>query len=179
MDEASLPPVFVRKELKRVHKEVAPVPVDDGDTFQTNREGYKIKFIFCVLSGRRPPKIRKEETVYAPRSLFDRPSPALAKLRRDLKLQKFRGIVRPPVPLTNLSLKTPTLPARQLEEAENAPEWLVHEDWILLQAIQQLLELPLNLIVLTPAHTPNWDLVADMVNSYSRSYRSPKQCRNR
>lgn len=117
--------------------------------------------------------------MYAPRSLFDRPSPALAKLRRDLKLQKFRGIVRPPVPLTNLSLKTPTLPARQIEEAENAPEWLIHEDWILLQAVQQLLELPLNLIVLTPAHTPNWDLVADMVNSYSRSYRSPKQCRNR
>lgn len=59
------------------------------------------------------------------------------------------------------------------------PEWLIHEDWILLQAVQNLLELPLNLVILTPAHTPNWDLVADMVNSYSRSYRSPKQCRNR
>lgn len=33
MDEASLPPVFVRKELKRVHKEVAPIPADDGDLF--------------------------------------------------------------------------------------------------------------------------------------------------
>lgn len=130
------------------------------------------------LVGRRPPKIRKEETVYAPRSLFDRPSPALVKLRRDLKLQKFRGIVRPPVPLPNLTLKTPTLPVR-IEEAENTPEWLVHEDWLILQAIQNLLELPLNLVILTPAHTPNWDLVADMVNSYSRVYRSPKQCRNR
>ena len=180
MDEASLPPVFVRKELKRVHKEVAPVPVDDGDTLSDQTIGLENKVHFVnMLIGRRPPKIRKEETVYAPRSLFDRPSPALAKLRRDLKLQKFRGIVRPPIPLTNLSLKTPALPARQLEEAENAPEWLVHEDWILLQAIQQLLELPLSLVVLTPAHTPNWDLVADMVNSYSRSYRSPKQCRNR
>ena len=117
--------------------------------------------------------------MYAPRSLFDRPSPALAKLRRDLKLQKFRGIVRPPIPLPNLTLKTPALPIRPIEENENTPEWLVHEDWILLQAVQNLLELPLNLVILTPAHTPNWDLVADMVNSYSRSYRSPKQCRNR
>lgn len=123
--------------------------------------------------------MRKEETVYAPRSLFDRPSPALAKLRRDLKLQRFRGIVRPPVPIPNLHLKTPAPPIRPPEEAENTPEWLVHEDWILLQAVQNLLELPLNLVILTPAHTPNWDLVADMVNSYSRTYRSPKQCRTR
>ena len=134
----------------------------------------------CYINvGRRPAKVRKEETVYAPRSLFDRPSPALAKLRRDLKLQKFRGIVRPPVPLPNLTLKTPALPIRPIEENENTPEWLIHEDWILLQAVQNLLELPLNLVILTPAHIPNWDLVADMVNSYSRSYRSPKQCRNR
>ncbi|EFX80979.1 hypothetical protein DAPPUDRAFT_21484, partial [Daphnia pulex] len=154
MDEASLPPVYVRKELKRPRKESVQAPPDDA-------------------------KVRKEETVYAPRSLFDRPSPALAKLRRDLKLQKFRGIVRPPIPLPNLTLKTPALPIRPIEENENTPEWLVHEDWILLQAVQNLLELPLNLVILTPAHTPNWDLVADMVNSYSRSYRSPKQCRNR
>lgn len=140
----------------------------------------KIRTLFASMVGRRPAKIRKEETVYAPRSLFDRPSPALAKLRRDLKLQKFRGIVRPPVPVPNLNLKAATLlPVRPAEENDTTPEWLVHEDWILLQAVQNLLELPLNLVILTPGHTPNWDLVADMVNSYSRSYRSPKQCRNR
>lgn len=49
----------------------------------------------------------------------------------------------------------------------------------LLQAVKQLLELPLNLAVVSPAHTPNWDLVSDVVNSCSRVYRSPKQCRNR
>lgn len=47
------------------------------------------------------------------------------------------------------------------------------------QAVKQLLELPLNLAVVSPAHTPNWDLVSDVVNSCSRVYRSPKQCRNR
>jgi len=45
--------------------------------------------------------------------------------------------------------------------------------------VKQLLELPLNLTIVSPAHTPNWDLVSDVVNSCSRIYRSPKQCRNR
>lgn len=49
----------------------------------------------------------------------------------------------------------------------------------ILQAVKQLLELPLNLAIVSPAHTPNWDLVSDVVNSCSRIYRSPKQCRNR
>lgn len=47
------------------------------------------------------------------------------------------------------------------------------------QAVKQLLELPLNLTIVSPAHTPNWDLVSDVVNSCSRIYRSPKQCRSR
>lgn len=50
---------------------------------------------------------------------------------------------------------------------------------LVLQAVKQLLELPLNLTVVSPAHTPNWDLVSDVVNSCSRIYRSSKQCRNR
>lgn len=183
MEEASLPPVYVRKELKRPRKESVQAPPDDGEMRYCGNQiidVIELNGLSCFQNlGRRPAKVRKEETVYAPRSLFDRPSPALAKLRRDLKLQKCRGIVRPPIPLPNLTLKTPALPIRPIEENENTPEWLIHEDWILLQAVQNLLELPLNLVVLTPAHTPNWDLVADMVNSYSRSYRSPKQCRNR
>ncbi|MCJ8735402.1 hypothetical protein PDJAM_G00246280 [Pangasius djambal] len=47
------------------------------------------------------------------------------------------------------------------------------------QAVKQLLELPLNLTIVSPAHTPNWDLVSDVVSSCSRIYRSPKQCRSR
>jgi len=50
---------------------------------------------------------------------------------------------------------------------------------VLLQALQTLQELPLSLIAESPAHIPNWDLVADIVNGCSRTYRSPKQCKNR
>nr|CAD7440363.1 unnamed protein product [Timema bartmani] len=188
---------------------------------------------FVCPSGRRPIKVRhKEESMSAPRSLFDRPSSALARMRRDMKLQKCRGIVRPPLPIPGL--KPPTL-LKPAPEPENVPEWAVYEDWAILQslesskltnlygvwtrikiwirtllaeqsdtvasisygpwtldqvlmgtdsvdealAVQSFQELPLNLMILSPGHTPNWDMVSDMVNTVSRAYRSPKQCRNR
>ena len=37
----------------------------------------------------------------------------------------------------------------------------------------------MSLVVLSPAHTPNFDLVADVVNATSPSYRSPKACKLR
>ena len=43
-----------------------------------------------------------------------------------------------------------------------------------------VIELPLNLQVIAPAHQPNWDLVSDLVSSnYSRLYRSPAECKKR
>lgn len=128
---------------------------------------------------RRPQKPRREDAVHAPRSLFDRPSPAVVKIRRDLKLQKYRGIMRPSIPLPGLKPALLTKPSTA--EPENTPEWAVHEDWAVVQAVQHhlQLELPINLLVLSPGHTPNWDLVADLVNTVSRCYRSSRQCRAR
>ncbi|XP_044584129.1 helicase domino-like isoform X2 [Cotesia glomerata] len=152
MTEAQLPPVYVKKELKRSRTEMTPAERD----------------------GRRPAKIRhKDDSSFAPRSLFDRPTPALLKARRDMKLHKHRGI-RPPITIPGVK---PTV----LKSIEPEPmlDWLVHEDWALLQALQVYQGLALNLMVISPAHTPNWDLVADIVNNISRIYRSPKQCRYR
>lgn len=84
-----------------------------------------------MYTGRRPVKMRKEESLYAPRSLFDRPSPALAKMRRDMKLQRCRGIVSPS---TLPGLKPPAV-VKPMPEPENVPEWVIHEDWALLQVI--------------------------------------------
>ncbi|XP_034942058.1 helicase domino isoform X5 [Chelonus insularis] len=154
MTENQLPPPYVKKELKR----------NRTDTPSTDRDG------------RRPAKIRhKEESVFAPRSLFDRPTPALLKMRRDMKLHKHRGIIRPPVPMPGVK---PTMTKVSVEQ-DHVLDWMVHEDWALLQAIQVYQGLPLNLMILSPGHTPNWDLVADIVNNTSRIYRSPKQCRAR
>lgn len=68
---------------------------------------------------------------------------------------------------------------KPLVEPEGMAEWAIYEDMALLNIIQNMQGLPLNLMLLSPGHTPNWDLVADVVNQMSRVYRTPKQCRYR
>lgn len=153
MSESELPPVYVKKEFKRSR-------VDAG----------------FFIDNRRPLKMRKEDNYNPPRSLFDKPSPALAKLRKDLKLQRYRGIFKMPLQIPVLKQQVPLKP---LVEPEGMVDWLIHEDIELLNVIQQLQGLPLNLMLLSPGHTPNWDLVADIINQTSRVYRTAKHCRYR
>uniref|UniRef100_A0A1B6LJA9 Myb-like domain-containing protein n=1 Tax=Graphocephala atropunctata TaxID=36148 RepID=A0A1B6LJA9_9HEMI len=139
--------------------------------------------------GGHPVKVRSQHReeltlMHAPRSLFDRPSPALVKMRHDLRLHKYRGGTgtRPTlsVPSSPLALSAkPLQPVKPTPEPDHVPEWLIHEDWAILQAVQFVQELTLNLVVVCPGHTPNWEMVADMVNMVSRIYRSPRQCKNR
>ncbi|XP_078193930.1 E1A-binding protein p400 isoform X39 [Callithrix jacchus] len=148
--EAKLPPVYVRKERKR-HK------TDPS------------------AAGRKK-KQRHGEAVVPPRSLFDRATPGLLKIRREGKEQKKNILLKQQAPFAK---PLPAFAKPTAEPGQDNPEWLISEDWALLQAVKQLLELPLNLTIVSPAHTPNWDLVSDVVNSCSRIYRSSKQCRNR
>lgn len=153
MSESQLPPVYVKKDGKRMRHEAG------------------------LIDSRRVLKISRKDdsSVYAPRSLFERPSPALVKMRRDLKLQKYRGIVRPPVPIPGMKL---TISKPTIDPPCWHP-WTIHEDMALLKVIQTFQGLPLNLMIISPGHTPNWDFVADYVNTVSVTYRSPKQCRHR
>ncbi|KAL1491858.1 hypothetical protein ABEB36_012391 [Hypothenemus hampei] len=155
MSESQLPPVYVKKDpaIKR--------------RFETA----------FGLDYRRPIKVpRKEEVTvpanaHAPRSIFH--SATLLKLRRDLKLQKFRGLARP-----SISIPGKSLAGKSVEQCL-FHNWTIHEDMALLKAIRALQRLPSNLIVTSPAQSANWDFVADYVNSVSIAYRSPKQCRQR
>ncbi|KAI5720333.1 hypothetical protein M8J77_005126 [Diaphorina citri] len=167
MSEASLPPI-VRRDKKRLRQEV-------------NSDGQPLS------------KIRHRDDVppAVPRSLFDRPSPALLKLRHEVRLAKYRsgGIgsgrsaslpssalaagAALKAPGGAVGSKPPATP-----EPDPGPEWLIHEDMALLQAVHSL-EIHPNLIVLAPGHTPNWDLVAELVNQVSRVYRSARSCQNR
>uniref|UniRef100_A0A4X2K4H6 E1A binding protein p400 n=1 Tax=Vombatus ursinus TaxID=29139 RepID=A0A4X2K4H6_VOMUR len=148
--ESKLPPVYVRKERKRHKTDPSAV-------------------------GRKK-KQRHGEAVIPPRSLFDRATPGMLKMRREGKEQKKNILLKQQ---TQFAKPLPTFVKPTAESGQDNPEWLISEDWALLQAVKQLLELPLNLTVVSPAHTPNWDLVSDVVNSCSRVYRSSKQCRNR
>ncbi|XP_070205034.1 helicase domino-like isoform X4 [Littorina saxatilis] len=157
MPESQLPPVYVRKEHKKPRME----------TITTRKQ-----------------KQRKEEAPRVPRSLFDRPNSALAKIRREMKMQKLKAGLglhsKTPTPHVRPSSLPPHLPPKPIiEQSEGHPEWLIHEDWALLQAVKDLCHLPLNLTVYQNAHIPNWDLVADVVNSVSRTHRSIKQCKAR
>jgi len=49
----------------------------------------------------------------------------------------------------------------------------------MMQAVQQVLDMPLSLVTMMPAHTPNWNLVSDVVNVIASCYRSPTQCKQR
>ncbi|XP_061624785.1 E1A-binding protein p400 isoform X4 [Phyllopteryx taeniolatus] len=182
------------------HTEIMPVwtpptpPQDDNDIY--------IDSVMCLMydatpipEAKLPPiYIRKEhkrlkldpsaaarkkkkghgETVIPPRSLFEKAS--MLKVRREGKDQKKNFSLKQQAPFAK---PLPSLVKPAMEAGQDNPEWLISEDWALLQAVKQLLELPLNLTIVSPAHTPNWDLVSDVVNSCSRIYRSPKQCRNR
>jgi septum formation inhibitor MinC len=49
-----------------------------------------------------------------------------------------------------------------------------------LKTLQVVLELPLNLQIIAPAHQTNWDLVSDLVSSgYSKHYRNALECKKR
>ncbi|XP_064459250.1 helicase domino-like isoform X2 [Ornithodoros turicata] len=166
MPESSLPAVYIKREEKRL----------------------KADHISTAAS--RKQKARKEDAVHIPKSLFDRPTAAILKMRREAKMQKVKSlIVSGPSGTIGGSLSLPT--ARQaatsgfvgarpiVDVCQDTPEWLIHEDWAVLQVIQQLQDIPLSLTVLSPGHTPNWDLVSDVVNSVSRIFRSPKQAKDR
>lgn len=76
----------------------------------------------------RKQKQRKEEQPRVPRSLFDRPNAALLKIRREAKLQKLKqGLIKPYRPVQPM-LNKPTG-----EPPVDHPDWLIHEDWALLQ----------------------------------------------
>uniref|UniRef100_A0A8B9JJ84 E1A binding protein p400 n=1 Tax=Astyanax mexicanus TaxID=7994 RepID=A0A8B9JJ84_ASTMX len=148
MPESKLPPVYVRKEHKRLK-------MDPSAVGRKKKKGHG-------------------EAVIPPRSLFDKAS--MLKVRREGKDQKKNFSLKQQAPFAK---PLPSLVKPAMEAGQDNPEWLISEDWALLQAVKQLLELPLNLTIVSPAHTPNWDLVSDVVSSCSRIYRSPKQCRSR
>ncbi len=63
--------------------------------------------------------MRKEDAPRVPRSLFDRPS-KLVKLKQQQLMKPF-------------SKPTPMLGRPIMDQSHDHPEWLIHEDWALLQ----------------------------------------------
>ncbi|KAM6954464.1 E1A-binding protein p400 [Aplochiton taeniatus] len=151
--------------------DTTPMPETTLPPIYVHKEHKRLKM---DPSAARKKKKGQGETVIPPRSLFEKAS--MLKVRREGKDQKKNFSLKQQA---SFAKPLPSLVKPAMEAGQDNPEWLISEDWALLQAVKQLLELPLNLAIASPAHTPNWDLVSDVVNSCSRIYRSPKQCRNR
>ncbi|NXV90488.1 EP400 protein, partial [Calonectris borealis] len=147
--ESKLPPPFVRKACKRQRTDLSS-------------------------SGERKKHCRRRMVVPPP-SLFDQVTPRILKTRQKSKAQK-----------TLLLEKQKMYFARPLSvliksaagTGQDSPAWLIAEDLALLKGVEELRALPLNLAIVSPAQTANWDFVSDVVNSCNYVYRSPKQCQN-
>lgn len=153
----------------------------------------------------RKPKVRRDEVICLPKSLFDRQTPNFAKIRRELKLQKLRCVTKgndsDPFAMQKFfhsfslnplgqSLQPETIVTtvnRQMQQFNNTaillsyhqdqlPPWTLQEEWALLMVIQHLQDLPVNLCILTPGHTPNWELVSEVISDAGFTQRSNKMC---
>lgn len=153
----------------------------------------------------RKPKVRRDEVICLPKSLFDRQTPNFAKIRRELKLQKLRCVTKgndsDPFAMQKFfhtfstnplgqSLQPETIVStvnRQMQQFNNPaillsyhqdqlPPWTLQEEWALLMIIQHLQDIPVNLCILTPGHTPNWELVSEVISDVGFTQRSNKMC---
>lgn len=83
----------------------------------------------CPAAGRKK-KQRHGEAVVPPRSLFDRAAPGLLKMRREGKEQKKNLLLKQQ---TQFAKPLPTFAKPAAEAGPDNPEWLISEDWALLQ----------------------------------------------
>lgn len=65
-----------------------------------------------------------------PRSLFDRTTPGMLKIRREGKEQKKNILLKQQ---TQFAKPLPTFAKPTTESGPDNPEWLISEDWALLQ----------------------------------------------
>lgn len=91
---------------------------------------YQEFFFFFLLAAGRKKKQRHGETVIPPRSLFDRATPGMLKMRREGKEQKKNILLKQQ---TQFAKPLPTLVKPAAEAGQDNPEWLISEDWALLQ----------------------------------------------
>lgn len=136
---------------------------------------------------------RRTDDLYTiPKSPFDRSTSLIIRFRRELLITKTKlwpgssnlissiqrtlthmgNSVSPPSNLASLQSL-----AKAHYNASLFPPWLINEEFSIIMVLVYLQDLPHNLSIICPGHTPNWDLVAEQVNTYNSYKRSPKVCK--
>ncbi|NXG47605.1 EP400 protein, partial [Psilopogon haemacephalus] len=147
--ESKLPPLFVGSSRKRQSPDLSS-------------------------SGERKKHCHRRMVVPPP-SLFDQVTPRTLKTRQKSKAQKSLLKVHQK---THFARPSPAFQS-DAKDKQDSPAWIIAEDLALLKAVKQIWTLPLNLAIVWPAQTANWDFVSDVVSSSNYAYRSPEHCHSR
>lgn len=89
---------------------------------------FKILRSYIFAAAARKKKKGHGETVIPPRSLFEKAS--MLKVRREVKDQKKNFSLKQQAPFAK---PLPSLVKPAMEAGQDNPEWLISEDWALLQ----------------------------------------------
>lgn len=92
---------------------------------------FNIVFLFAAAA--RKKKKGHGESVIPPRSLFEKAS--MLKVRREGKDQKKNFSLKQQAPFAK---PLPSLVKPAMEASQDNPEWLISEDWALLQVLTHL-----------------------------------------
>lgn len=127
MPESKLPPIYIRKEHKRLKmdpsgEESLPVLLQQLCLISPFLLEYD-----CPAAARKKKK-GHGEAVIPPRSLFEKAS--MLKVRREGKDQKKNFSLKQQAPFAK---PLPSLVKPAMEASQDNPEWLISEDWALLQ----------------------------------------------
>lgn len=156
MPESKLPPVYIRKEHKRLKmdpsgersvvvspKNILPHLILLSElilSLWTIRVGILAwtvslfsPYSFACPAAARKKKKGHGETVIPPRSLFEKAS--MLKVRREGKDQKKNFSLKQQAPFAK---PLPSLVKPAMEAGQDNPEWLISEDWALLQVLALL-----------------------------------------
>lgn len=132
MPESKLPPIYIRKEHKRLKMDPSgKIAVREDAGHRWNCSTLSQLYPFCLAAARKKKK-GHGETVIPPRSLFEKAS--MLKVRREGKDQKKNFSIKQPP----FAKPLPSLAKPAMEAGQDNPEWLISEDWALLQVTAAL-----------------------------------------
>lgn len=200
MKEEQLPPIYVPKYPKKpvtplasspvpklISVDKTPDPVAKETVLKDSPEVSEVPEGESSPQKKSPKINRREDSIFAPKSLFDKISPAFVKARREYRYSRYfsrpisqssKAALGPgsiTFPIVNpTAQKVPAPPA-----PKDSPDWMLAEDYTLYNTVKNIQELPTNLMPINNGQTPNWDYAHEAVNLAGVTYRTSKQCKHR
>ncbi|UXI14410.1 E1a binding protein P400 [Sarcoptes scabiei] len=169
MTESQLPPVYV--------------PKDHNKRLKIDHSGRKQSSVSSNTS------IRRDDVLNLPKSLFDRATSMINRLRLEIIINKLKlwpgsqNIISSINRVLNSNHLNSIPPRNYLSSKHHNlnpnmfPRWNPNENYSLFISLYVYQGLPFNLSAIFPGHIVNWDFVSDQINAANFFKRSAKLCR--